>query len=193
MRIKILSLMGMFLLCAGTGWAYQGESEDYWLRAVVASAGNTYTATDVELMESVGEPNVGPTYDEEYSIQAGFYCEYYIPPPLPTPAATSVVKDSFELGDNQIKALNNRVRPGYGEFTIIRWQQKDNARVYLKICTINGDLVKILIDGVEYAGKQNHQVTWDARDKRGRVVGSGIYIVYIQGPFKGYTKVAVIK
>ncbi len=112
----------------------------------------------------------------------------------PTPTTTPIVVDKWALGDNQLKAINSRIYPLRGESTEIRWQQKEDNKVFIKVYSMTGELMKTLVDGVEYPGKQLNKVYWNGVNNSGSCVGSGIYIVHIQaGTFKSYVKVAVIK
>jgi flagellar hook assembly protein FlgD len=51
------------------------------------------------------------------------------------------------------------------------------ARVRLQVYNLRGQLVATLLDEVRQAG--HHRVTWDGRDNRGALVGSGVYVARI--------------
>lgn len=87
---------------------------------------------------------------------------------------------------------NNLFDPTKGEEVSINYFLGLADYVELKIYTLNGRLVKTLVDCDKPAG--NHWINWDGRDGNRDIVPSGIYIVYIKsGEFKDRKKIAVVK
>lgn len=58
--------------------------------------------------------------------------------------------------------------------TILPFELADVGHVRLTIYTILGQEIRTLVDEVRSAGR--HRIRWDGRDRRGRQVGSGIYL-----------------
>jgi hypothetical protein len=77
--------------------------------------------------------------------------------------------------------------------TAIRFSMKTDALAALSIYTIDGKLVKILLD--EKALKSGpHQVVWQGRDHRGHRVGNGVYLCVLKtGPRRQMLKLTLLK
>ena len=106
--------------------------------------------------------------------------------PTLTPIPTLVPK-------KQIRALNSRINPARGEYTIIRWYQPESSNVTVKLYNLRGEWLKTLINNVYYEQGQRHEIIWRGLNAVGSTVGSGIYIVYIKaGDYEDRIKVAVI-
>ncbi len=114
------------------------------------------------------------------------------PGPTPTPTATAVlpIADS----DKRLKILNSKINPLKGEVARIRWYQPGDGGTTLVVYNMVGDKIATLADNVMFTAHQLNEITWDGKTTNGAVVGSGIYIVYLQtGDYKTYSKVAVVK
>jgi hypothetical protein len=67
--------------------------------------------------------------------------------------------------------------PGAGPMTI-RFDLTAAARIRIGVHDLSGARVRMLWDGARQAGR--HQLTWDGRDDRGRLLASGIYFVRLE-------------
>jgi beta-mannanase len=124
-----------------------------------------------------------------------------------------IAKDEFnnekrnpEIGENQIEILppsedeiviyNSVVDFSKGEsYAKIRFniKSKTPVKVNIKIYSLYGQLLKELITDKEYTAGI-YEVPWDVREKNGKEVSSGIYLVRIEaGEFKAIKKIMVIK
>ncbi len=89
--------------------------------------------------------------------------------------------------------LNNVFDPSLGQSTTIRYYFKSDGRVTLKVYTLQGRLIRTLIDDVRGAGVYS-DASWDGKNDDGVTVASGIYLVHIEAPnFSNSQKVAVVK
>ena len=159
--------------------------------AIINAAGNTLSGDTWELYNSIGEPIVGQNYGEVYSVQAGFFHDYFRPAPTPTPTSTQVITLA---GDHHMKIFNSKINPLKGEVARVRWRQSENGATTIRIYDMLGGLVKTLVSGEHFTSTQEHEVKWDGRTNSGRVVGSGVYIVHIKsGSYQEYKKMVVIK
>ena len=86
----------------------------------------------------------------------------YVPVGLATPHRQP--RSSFRLN------VPNPFNPA----TAIQFTISEPEHVRLNVYSLNGQLVRTLIDSLMYAGQ--HSVTWDASDSSGRDVASGVYL-----------------
>ena len=76
--------------------------------------------------------------------------------------------------------------------TTIAYLIPQEGKVQLTIYNILGQPVRRLVDKVQNAGP--HQVSWDARDKGGRMVGSGVYVYRLQaGEYQQIRRLVLLK
>jgi len=61
-----------------------------------------------------------------------------------------------------------------GAGTVISYHLPHKCRVYIKVYSLSGQLVKSLVDGMKEPGI--HRATWNCRDERGKKVSAGIYL-----------------
>jgi flagellar hook assembly protein FlgD len=76
--------------------------------------------------------------------------------------------------------------------TKIRFDLPRAVHVKLSIYNIKGELVKTLVD--RYINKGRKEITWNAKDNRGRVVSSGIYFYrLVAGEFVQTRKMVLLR
>jgi len=96
----------------------------------------------------------------------------------------SVVPDRHRLGQNYPNPFN--------PLTTISFALPQAARVHLAIYTVNGRLVRTLLNEERTAG--NHSVTWLGRDDAGRSVATGTYFYQLRaGDFRQVRKLTLVK
>jgi streptogramin lyase len=94
------------------------------------------------------------------------------------------IPDDFVLHDNFPNPFNPT--------TEIRFDLKKNADLKLSIFDIRGRLVSVLVNMNMKAG--SHQITWNGRDRQGRLMPSGVYIYQLQaGDVRLSSKMMLIK
>jgi len=76
-------------------------------------------------------------------------------------------------------ALEQNYPNPFNPSTLISYQLPKTSKVILKIYSINGQLVKTLINEFQNAGK--YTVKWDGKDRNGKMIPSGIYIYSLIG------------
>ncbi len=100
------------------------------------------------------------------------------------------LKGSVE--ENELKPVNNLFEPDKGEGTMVWYTTSRTGRVTISIYTLDGVLVKTLVDEEKEAGV--HTARWLGKNLSGDIVASGIYLVHIEAPgFKDTKKVCVIR
>ncbi len=91
---------------------------------------------------------------------------------------------NLALGDNYPNPFNAQ--------TLIPYQLAQAGSVRLGIYDVLGRQVKILVDGVQEAGR--YQVRWNSRNEAGEEVSSGIYFYRIEiGPFRAARKLLLVR
>jgi flagellar hook assembly protein FlgD len=65
-----------------------------------------------------------------------------------------------------------------GHATTIAYQLSTPSPVDLSVYSASGRLVRVLVHESAPAGR--HQVTWNGRDREGRLVGPGVYFVQMK-------------
>ncbi|MCF6268989.1 MAG: T9SS type A sorting domain-containing protein [Melioribacteraceae bacterium] len=91
--------------------------------------------------------------------------------------ATDVEENLTESIISEFALIGNYPNP-FNPSTTIKYQTPINANVKISIYNAVGELVKILFDGNVSAGK--HSVNWNAKDKSGSSVTSGVYFYRIE-------------
>jgi hypothetical protein len=92
--------------------------------------------------------------------------------------------EDFELEQNYPNPFNPT--------TMIRFWLPVQSEITLKIYGVNGQLVKELASGMFAAGR--HSFVWDATDKAGQRVASGVYVYVLKaGDFVAQRKLVVMK
>lgn len=110
----------------------------------------------------------------------GVFRLFYDPDLPPNP----ILPERFELLQNYPNPFNNR--------TTIAYRLPEEAYVKLKIFNLNGELVKVLFDGVQHAG--DHHFFWDGTNYHGQEVASGLYVYAIEaGKYSEHRKMVLLK
>jgi hypothetical protein len=74
----------------------------------------------------------------------------------------------------------------FKQLTMINYQLAKTGVATLKVYNIQGQLVKVLVQGAQGAGR--HTVSWDGRDHAGQNVSSGVYICRMSIGGKSFVK-----
>ncbi|MEK7746335.1 MAG: FlgD immunoglobulin-like domain containing protein, partial [Elusimicrobiota bacterium] len=84
----------------------------------------------------------------------------------------------------ELSAWNNVFNPLRGEKATAKYEILEPGQVTLRLFTVNGSLVRTLVDEAKPAGKGS--VDWDGTNSAGSRVASGIYLLHLKAP--GITK-----
>ncbi len=84
----------------------------------------------------------------------------------------------------ELSAWNNIFNPLRGEKATAKYEILEPGQVKLRLFTVNGSLVRTLVDEAKPAGKGS--VDWDGTNSAGSRVASGIYLLHLEAP--GITK-----
>ena len=107
--------------------------------SVVNSAGNTYSGSGKQALDSMGEPLIGQSFGSHYSVQSGFFNEYFLPPPTPTITCTPIRTFGNDImSEHFVFAAPNPIRGTTGH---IFFDLSDHAEVTLKIYSTSNNLV----------------------------------------------------
>jgi len=145
-------------------------------------------------------PDLDPA---NYTIMASSSGWHFFPESLPvTVSAYSVENNdfkgmvdntfsSFSARPNSIMPVNNLFTPGQN-FTTIYYKTAAEGRVKVTLYTLDGRLVKTLVDENKTAG--TYSVQWGGENDSDSTVSSGIYLLHIVSPgFKETKKICVIR
>ena len=95
-------------------------------------------------------------------------------------------------GINKITPYNNLFNPKKGEGCQIKIELIENTHVTVKLYTLVGDLVKVLVDEDKQTGTEI--IYWYGKNNFGDEVASGTYLLRIEaGSFKDTKKICIIK
>ncbi|MEW6042096.1 MAG: T9SS type A sorting domain-containing protein, partial [Elusimicrobiota bacterium] len=102
------------------------------------------------------------------------------------------IRGEIETGKDWLKPVNNFFNPKENKKTTIWYNITQPGKVTIKIYTIDGTLVKTLLDEEKQA--DTDCIDWSGENIDNEVVASGIYYVHIQAPgFKDTKKICVVK
>ncbi|MBD3349497.1 MAG: T9SS type A sorting domain-containing protein [Candidatus Eisenbacteria bacterium] len=90
--------------------------------------------------------------------------------------------DDTDLPDDVVRALHlfqNQPNP-FSPETRIAYELPQGGRAQVRIYSVNGRLVRTLLDAERPAGR--HSIAWDALDDSGRSVSSGVYFYTLTAP-----------
>jgi hypothetical protein len=103
---------------------------------------------------------------------------------------TSVQSDGFIPKDY---ALGQNYPNPFNPSTTIVFDLPKQSPVRLEVYNVIGVLIRTMLRG-EVVGAGRHQIVWDGRDDRGRIVPSGVYIYRISaGDFSASLRMTLLK
>ena len=148
------------------------QSEQYQLNQTIINAGGTTRASATQrLFDSQSEPVAGQTFGRQYSVQAGFFNDYFMPPPTPTITCTPIRTFGGEvLNSAFVFAAPNPMRGNAGNLC---FDLAMESEVTLKIYTTANNLVISEHWDVLPAGT-NHWV-WNTSG-----MANGVYLLWIK-------------
>lgn len=122
--------------------------------------------------------------------------EFHDPGPTPDPGtppgSEPNANQTVSVAEGQVVPVHNVFRPRLGETVTVNYNPASAGRVVIKLYTINGELVKTLLDADEQPGSKS--VDWSAVNDDSKTVASGIYLLHVEAPgIKTTKKIAVIK
>ncbi len=155
-----------------------------WLRE------SDYVDLNLNEQQDVGEPG-GPPVMGVLNLQPGkvFFignvnCMEQVPQPLTDNLITWALAAPTDANEQPFSSLPTRValRQNYpnpfNPVTTIEYSIDARAPLRIEVLNINGQSVRVLLDGVKAAG--NYRLTWDGTDRNGFPVSTGIYLYRIQ-------------
>lgn len=87
----------------------------------------------------------------------------------------------------------NYLNPNKGETLLINVKAAANVNVKVKVYNLTGEIIRRNMDFTTTADGWN-QVEWDIKNDDGKIVGQGLYFVYIEaGTDKKLLKVYIVK
>ncbi|MEW6515882.1 MAG: carboxypeptidase regulatory-like domain-containing protein [candidate division FCPU426 bacterium] len=93
---------------------------------------------------------------------------------------------------NDVSISTSLFKPNEVAYTTIRFDTSRDGRVCIRLYSIDGVLVRTLLDEDQPAGL--HSVTWNGNNQHGARVASGIYFVDVKTPnYRKMKKICVVK
>lgn len=179
----ILSLL--LVLAATTPLHAAQSSASYGLsQFVLESVGDTQTGAGKQIFNSGGEALMGQSWSRTMSVQAGYFNEYFMPPPTPTVTCTPIRTFGSELLSlDYVYAAPNPIR---GNRANIVYHLAESADVEIKIFTVGNDLVISKHWDNAPAG-ENHWY-WNTTG-----IANGVYLLWIKAEGRNGKNTKVIK
>jgi len=174
------------------------ESANYRLNeSIVNAAGNTYSGSTARLYDSLGEPAIGQGFGSQYSIQAGFFNNYFLPPPTPTttptpePTAPVTTTPLPSIGDFQGQIVDPKYfyvapNPARGTDVNFKFFLKQPAEVEIRIYTPQGS--HVLTKSFNYYAQGWNTVVWNASG-----MANGVYFYVVEAKVNGITEKLKVK
>lgn len=156
-----------------------------------------------EMQPIVGATIVVGTYQATTVADGGYFLN--LPPGAYSVTCShedyfSQTQDNVQINLNQTTVLNFIIQPVANEddvqvtatrlignypnpfnpHTTISYDIKDPGTVSLSIFNVKGQLIRILVDAPQSAGR--HTVMWDGKDSNGAIVGNGVYQYILKTP-----------
>lgn len=134
--------------------------------------------------------DVGYVVGERYKVTAVDYHGNESEPELLREFTGTMGEPPKEIPSDFLLEAANPNPAGAG--TVISYHLPHKCRVYIKVYSLSGQLVKSLVDGMKEPGI--HRATWNCRDERGKKVSAGIYLYRMTaGEYSEIKKMVVIK
>jgi flagellar hook assembly protein FlgD len=92
---------------------------------------------------------------------------------------------SFEVGESSgqtggVGIVSNVIDPRRGETTRVTYRLDSRGSVTVMVSDLKGDLVDVLFRGTQGVGE--HSLSWDGRNRGGRIVAPGLYYIKVLAP-----------
>jgi len=182
--------------------------DNVWKGGVSLNVDSAKDAGLPDIADSNGTPYV--CWQESNGLVSQIYVKHfsaYVPSPTPAPEITeipttevtpevtktpAVVKLTPAIPAVPFMVHPNVLRTSTGQPVRITLRIDRSQRVIVKIYTRGGKLVKTLVDSVINA--KTFETVWEGIDRKGRVVPTGIYLVYIKtDDFSEKRKIVVVR
>lgn len=176
MNIKRMGLILVIAMVPVILWA--ASSENYSLDAMILDgAGNTYSGSGKIVHDVLGGFSINQSFGEVYSIQSGFFNDYFLLPPTPTVTSTitATLTPIRSFGGevtrhDRVFAAPNPIRGGEGK---IYFDLAMPAVVEVKIYTAHNQLVLSRRLGELPAGQNLWR--WQIGD-----IANGVYLLRLK-------------
>ncbi|MCD4814716.1 T9SS type A sorting domain-containing protein [bacterium] len=171
---------------------YAAQSANYMItESIINASGTTYTGSGKMMLDSLGEGAIGQSYGSVYSIQTGFFNDYYILPPTPTVTPTITVTGtpirqfgSEVISKDWVYAAPNPIRGHIGH---IYYHLAESADVEIKVYTTSNQFVISKRWDMRPAGKNYWQ--WNMSN-----LANGVYIMRVKARgINGRTTIVIKK
>jgi len=104
---------------------------------------------------------------------------------------TTSINEKDEMQPTRYSLSQNYPNP-FNPETQIRYELPSTEKVKIAVYNVNGQLIRILFDGLQSAGR--HVVQWGGKTENGYQVASGIYLVRMEaGAFKTVKKMVLTR
>lgn len=194
MRWKLAIFILIYLGCSDI--LHAASSDLHRLEPVMVNAGGaTLAGNSRNLLDSIGESIINPTWGQAFSFQAGFFNDYFLQPPTPTVTPTVTVTSTpirgfwgDLLSKAWVYAAPNPIR---GHRANVVYHLAEPAEVEIKIFTTTNHLV-ISRHWDSVPAGENHWY-WNTSN-----IANGVYIMRVKARNGNQTtvvkkKIAVIK
>jgi hypothetical protein len=151
---------------------FAAKSEHFAINQnVVNSSGTTRTGSGKLLLDSLGETQTNQSFGNQFSIQAGFFNDYFLPAPTATVTVTPIRTFGDQImSEHFVFAAPNPIRGTTGH---LFFDISETAEITLKIFTVTNQLV-ISQHWESLQPGTNH---WDWNTAN---LANGVYLLWIR-------------
>ncbi len=190
---------------AGITWTAHGSTSTNFTSLHYVSATTGWVVGQNGII--IKSTDSGLTYQQETSTFSSNLADIYFPNTtlgIAVGASGTILRNNFSSAastgtftatevQGSLMPINNLFDPSLGESTTLRYYFKKDGQVTLRIYTMQGRLIKTLLNEVKAAGIYE-DVFWDGKNGDGETVAAGIYLVHMEAPnFSFSQKIAVVR
>ncbi|MEW6516823.1 MAG: hypothetical protein AB1439_07970 [candidate division FCPU426 bacterium] len=138
------------------------------------SAGNTLTASAIQAHDSLGEPLTGQSFGSLFSIQLGFFNEYFLPLATPSVTSTAVITPTqtagLKINEGGLLAYPNPAKQQVHFALAV----ERTADVTIDVYRLTGERVARIVEQKDPGAQGYIITTWEAAG-----VAPGVYLCRI--------------
>lgn len=177
---------GNFLILKFNGSRDHHTYEVYYIKQNELSTQDeyqVYTGATIYDLQNTGENEILISMYHTVEVQPSFYQTRYVTKIYKADSTTSINDDGIITSTN-VKFYQNYPNP-FNPVTNIRFELSEASSVTLKVYSILGKEIKLLIEKNLPAGE--YSIQWDGKDNEGNILPGGVYFIQMVAGKKRHT------